>query len=146
MESREQQPPPNETETSIDLDDKEKYSEEAFYNFLQIKIDTSEYGMSQERIQRNFHEGSSVTVFLTNNFDLWLSTDYHAAVAANNGLDSNDLVFVGRIYNDNSKIGWFNPDFYVSSTEKSGFTNFYKELGNDKTLEMITNKVIEFLK
>jgi len=28
MESREQQPPPNETETSIDLDDKEKYYSE----------------------------------------------------------------------------------------------------------------------
>ena len=51
MESREQQPSSNEAETSVDLDDKEKYSAEALPSFLQVRMDVSGYRMSKERIR-----------------------------------------------------------------------------------------------
>ena len=145
MESREQQPSSNEAETSVDLDDKEKYSAETLAGLLEVKMDTQEYWMSKIEYKNRFEEGRSLAVFITKNFDVWISGDYHAAAIAQNGIDYNDTVFVGRIYKENKKIGWFNPDFYASLADESDFANFYKELGRDKTLEIIANKIEEAL-
>ncbi len=146
MESREQQPEHLEIESTETIEDKEKYSAENLEQLLEVKMDIQEYWMSKKGYKNRFEEGGSLAVFITKNFDIWISGDYHAAASAQNGIDYNDTVFVGRIYKENEKIGWFNPDFYASSADESDFANFYKELGRDKTLEIITNKIIEALK
>ena|SRR3989344_6255610 len=141
MESREQQPSSNEAETSVDLDDKEKYSAEVLKRFLDIKLDQ---GITLKEIKETIKNGYSIGVTATNNFDIWLSPSTHGDICERNGIDFNDVVFEDRyIFRSEPKLYYEGRRYYAHGGQ---FDNFINTLGRETVLEIIKDKIKGALK